>query len=477
MSPSLGTVALVLPADRVDQLRLPPHLVIRASGIWQAGRCLATFGKMLDPAISHPFTVAPRTGLPQPGIDVVAKDWRQWISVFSRFADRGDQYDLWVSEIAVRVQLLAELFQEHQISAAVFSTGVSHHMDTMLIQEGLRLAGVPQVHLYSVVINGRLLPLLQSDGIEDRRPLGLGISTYDFSDDLANFKLDGAANPSFAIHQTSRRLDRVRLALTLGMRSAKATVVSHPAGGGVEALRSGTYGLGTYSRQMWQVSKARQTLSRLEEQDRALVERLGDEAGLIVMAHFQPEATSYAEAGLASNHVDLVAAIRAKGWKGPIVYREHPAQWRRASPARHLAMARSAQYYSDLQSLGCLFQPSSQDVDPTWLRERRLTPVTMTGSIALERALKGWSTVVTGYPWFVGLPGTLSMADWLLNSEGQTPEADVAVAQAAEEFLRSTLNQKTLTNAPGIGTGATLDESAWRQFEGELARLMDGLSR
>ncbi len=476
MNHSRARIALVLPAERVGQLALPPHSVIRNDGIWHAGRCETEFGSLLDPSGSGPLTVSQWEAMPQTGLDVVAEQWRQWISVLSRFSDRGAQFDLWVSEIALRVQSLAGHFQRQRISAAIFSTGVSHHADSMILQEGLRLAGVPQIHLYSVVVNGRLLPLLQVKGLEDRGPLGLLISDYDSTDDIAQLASKGASNPSFETHNASGRISRVRLAARLGYRSAKSSLELSTEGNGLGVLEIGTYGLGTYSRQMRQIVKARQILSRLEKQDKDRIEALGAEAGLIVMAHFQPEATSYAEAGLPSSHVDLVAAIRAKGWNGPIVYREHPAQWRTTSPARHLAMARSPQYYRDLQTLGCLFLPSYKSVNPQWLRQRRLTPVTMTGSIALERALNGWRTIVTGHPWFAGLPGNLSLDDLALITQEQVLEPDISLADESQAFLESTLNQKTLTNAPGIGTGAPLGERSWRDFERELGELIDGLS-
>lgn len=409
------------------------------------------------------------------GIEMVSAAWRQWLSMFSRYADRGDQFDLWFSDVALRVQRVADLLRPLGLSGAIFHTGVSHHIETMLLQQALALASVPQVHLYSVVISGRLLPMVQMRSLSDRRPLGAHVSNYTADVDIKHFGEVGASVPNFGVDAKAGVARRAKLALRLAGRAAVASGSELSGGEAIRLSRQGTYGLETYIRQSRQTTRALKVLKQFESQDAPKFKRWGAHDGLIVMAHYQPEATSYAEAGLASNHIDVVAKIRAAGWSGPVIYREHPAQWAGRRFSRHAGSARTATYYEDLRDLGCTFLSSQVRLDATWLERHRLIPVTMTGSIGIERSLAGRQTLVSGYPWYSGLPGAHRLdAGIIAEFEGLLARSQ-SIADESASFLRDTLSRTTLANAPGIGTGVMLGTDEWRAFETEMSALISSL--
>jgi len=101
-------------------------------------------------------------------------------------------------------------------------------------------------------------------------------------------------------------------------------------------------------------------------------------------------------------------------------------------------------------------------------------PVTITGSVAVERALNGLHTIVTGYPWYLGLPGVIHLNDIkdLNNLSADLLEFDENIALSAHQFLVSLLSKKTLTNATGIGLTGILDEGLLEDFKNEFDQLL-----
>mgnify|MGYP007086241452 CR=1 FL=1 len=475
------TVAIVWPSLQTRLLNLPDHVVIDERGVWRRRSLEVDFGTLLSGASAErrttsgalPWIFQPERNSGESGIEMVSKSWRQWLSIFSRYADRGDQFDLWFSDMAFRVQRLASLLGPVSLAGAIFHTGVSHHVETMLLQQALSLANVPQVFPYSLVISGRLLPLAQRHDVADRRPLGAQISSYSADSDISHFVGSGAEVPNFAVDGKASMARRAKLAFRMARRAAIASGSEVSGGEALRLSRHGTYGLETYLRQSRQSARALSLLTRFESEDVGKFQSGRTPVGLVIMAHYQPEATSYAEAGLASNHIDVVAMIRALGWTGPIVYREHPAQWAGRRPSRHAGSARTATYYEDLRDLGCIFLSSQVRLDATWLESHRLVPLTMTGSIAIERSVGGHRTLVSGYPWYRGLPGTERLDHRSLAEAENLLVQSQAVADASVSFLRDRLSRTTLTNAPGIGTGVVLDTQAWRAFEEELSTLVE----
>ena len=82
-------------------------------------------------------------------------------------------------------------------------------------------------------------------------------------------------------------------------------------------------------------------------------------------------------------------------------------------------------------------------------------PVTITGTIAIERALMGLHTIYTGVPWYKGMPGTIHIND--IKSLEEIPiewtKCDPLIQSNARNFLENRLNNKTIANIIGISSG------------------------
>ena len=130
---------------------------------------------------------------------------------------------------------------------------------------------------------------------------------------------------------------------------------------------------------------------------------------LLLAAHYQPEATSFPEGDKYYNHINIAMLLRKKKYKSNILYKEHPIIYKYLSKyigLTKVGISRSATYLEILSDLGCKFLPTSFNLslkdDNDWY-----VPITITGTIAIERSLAGLHTIYTGNPWYKGLPGTI----------------------------------------------------------------------
>ena len=202
---------------------------------------------------------------------------------------------------------------------------------------------------------------------------------------------------------------------------------------------------------------------------------------LLIAAHYQPEATSFPEGWDMGNHVDIVLELRKRGYAEDIWYKEHPASFMYTADIikfTRVGTSRSIAYYEQLEQLGCKFI-GHRTLLPIE-GEMQFMPVTISGTIAIERSLAGLHTIVTGYPWYKGLPGTLQLTDLdsltEIKEEWVTPDPELA--QQAFEFLDKVLGRKTMTNTLGFGTGKPLSDDGDREvFLKEFDVLLNSLKK
>ena len=122
--------------------------------------------------------------------------------------------------------------------------------------------------------------------------------------------------------------------------------------------------------------------------------------------------------------------------------------------------------------------PSDQPIPLQSEEYRDTIPITITGTIAIERSLLGLHTLVFGNPWYKGLPGTIHIND--ITTLCDIPAAWISpcekIANEARSFLESRLSFNTITNAAGIGVGtAGIDVAAQGLFMRECIDLVRNL--
>jgi hypothetical protein len=401
---------------------------------------------------------------------------RGWGPIWSRWCGRGDQHELALREAALMVLQIASGLRILGIDACIMHTGVSHHVDSLIFEIASKISGVKLVFLYANVFSNRLLPLVQTDTIVSRKPLGIQVSSFDYRLIIRDFlatKIKGDLPKNnyiitklntnwylaliYSIFTECKSIIRWILKLGRNMFRRDKVLASD-----LFNFASNSYFL-QLSFQVIQQERSLKYLSRITK-DVSHYRQIFDKqkVSLLIVAHYQPEATSFPEGWEMNNHIDIILKIREKGYRDSIFYKEHHASflffWG-SQPLRG-GMYRSRRYYEQLEQLECKFLDTTYKLSIDAQSNSWYLPVTITGSIAIERALAGFHTIVTGHPWFKGMPGMLPLSEIesLANIRPEWVRQDPELARRAFDFFDMLLSGKTITNVPGIATGAPLAE-------------------
>lgn len=420
-------------------------------------------------------------------VDLI-KSKLQWTApIWYRWIGKSEDYDLYFRTCLLFVVALAQAFDDLKIRYAVFSTGAAHHVEYSLIEIACQIAKVKQIYLYATPFGSgaRLLPLIQEQGVSDRKLLPLNISTNRLRDNViaylenylagqvpkSNEKIDRkAVSYSHAIFQIF--LGKLK-ALVKKLIRKNRMALSHPID------QYSDYGPWSLMRM---VRRQKQSLKYYADNAKnsnfvdLILEREGRVP--IVLAHYQPEATSFPEGGDFHNHIDLIVDIRKKGYEGTIFYKEHPGSWiyfSKVTGVSRVGLCRSVDYYKQLESLGCVFLEVSFRIQQN--NSDRLLPVTITGSIAIERSLAGFATCCAGHPWFKSAPGIFGISD-VFGDAGIFYDNSKWLhdGKSGINWFDENLSNRTMTNAAGIGTGMPSSSSdEMSEYMSEFERLIDGL--
>lgn len=388
-----------------------------------------------------------------------------WMPLWTRWVPHADKYDQIREQLLISIYNIFIMLNHYKINCVIFNTSIPHHLDSAIVSIAARLNKIKQIYLYAQVINGRLLPLLQNGDMSTRVPLNIEVSNFKFKEPLKEFiknKTEGK-NPKInligkawkrslilAIVYIFKReilkflkkinfLRKNELSFLFPENITKSSLIED-----LRVVNSQRLYIKLLSKSFISIKKIKQLNSNKEPL-------------LLIAAHYQPEATSFPEGNNYSSHVDIALTIRKKNYKSEILYKEHFGTFHyidKIIGLTKVGISRSENYIDILKKLGCSFLPidyflSVKD-DNKWY-----VPVTITGTIALERALAGLHTIYTGIPWYKGMPGTLHIDD--IQSFGEIPTEwslyDEKVAKDSKQFLENMLNNKTIVNLPGIGTG------------------------
>lgn len=373
--------------------------------------------------------------------------------IFSRFYGSLHLLDLALRELTMQTIALSEALVSQSIRVVFMGTASSHHLETQILEIAARLAKIPQVFEYYLPDTVDVLPFLQTQGMSTRVVFPYRYEYQFESNFLHALKSDWKAPRDVSLYKSpwyrySYNYGISQLYVSLGYPLRKIG-----ANGNYE--RRNDYFLKHIQlNEELQLLKFQneslKTLIRFQAQDADSIRRLfsvtsNDNPILCIYAHFQPEATTFPEGGQITNHIDLVAKVRSLGYKEPILYLEHPSTkgFSQGIKNNRVGIARSTSYYETLRTLGCLF------LDQRKFKNLPLfvIPITMTGSIGLERSLVGKHTIVTGVPWYFGTPGTISLEEGLAHIINLTTSFD---SKVAHDFLRDLVEYRAYPSTPLI---------------------------
>jgi hypothetical protein len=418
-----------------------------------------------------------------------------WAPVWTRWLGQAEDYELIRADSVFVILKIACALKSLNIQFFLMHTGVPHHWDTSVASIACEVSKVQQVFLYAVPFDDwRLLPIIQLGNIKNRKIFDCDLMSGDLTQHvelLVNSKLNGrSVTISESAHWKSSFLYAIILniyhSIILFKNICKRRCIEliekfqgkirndwviasdYNFGGFLNIIKRQRRFLIDYEKNQISNSQVKNIIS-------------SNRISLVIAAHNQPEANSYPEGGDYFNHLEIILSLRLKGYSGDLLYKEHPAVWHYSDiiiGLTRVGLYRSERYIENLLDLGCLLLPKNVPLSIKRNECGWYLPVTITGTIALERSLAGLHTIVTGEPWYKGLPGVIHLSDIssleCIDSRWVVP--DTKLADDAKSFLVNLLRNNSLVNSPGIGTGRLVaDAKKQLLFESQFQMLINQL--
>lgn len=440
-------------------------------------------GARLSIGIGYPDTIPASIDL-----DAIRARINWNMPLWSRWMGQADRYEDYRQTCLLFVVRFVQVLRELDVKSVVFFTGVAHHIEYSLIEAACQMASARQVYLYPMpffTAPSRLLPFVQNQSIRDRRILGAEVSDKGAHDEIAAYRDNHlAARPP----QLNEKIDHVatsyphalRQVAVFGLKALAKAILRRGAGADRHPIdERQDYDCLSILR-LIRHQKAALDYYRSAMLAETAVDRLIEAEGPlpILYAHYQPEASTFPEGGDYANHLDVVIAMRRLGYRGKILYKEHPGSWiyySRIVGFSRVGLCRSVEYYRQLAALGCVFVPPSYKLRDSRLQQ--LFPVTITGSVGVERSMVGLATCCAGLPWFKGAPGVYDLGA-TFGEEGVFYDHQRWQFEPTKgvEWFDQALSRRTINNYPGIGTGvASATASDRAAFLEELDTLLKQL--
>ena len=438
---------------------------------------------------------------------IKARKYLNWyMPLWTRWVAHAEQYENKKERSIDKIYDIFSMLKSYNINGVIFNTSVAHHLDSTFLSIACRLNNIDQIYLYAVVLNGRLLPFLQSSNVESRRRLNLDLSKFIYEKVIEKFirakennsvifESDQVSLPPrfkksnnlifYFINKYFKNWNRnLFFTLLFLIRRQIFNIFKLNKHNYLHSNNLIPLHIEKYStiEDIRQINTHRLFLKKLSTEIISENEiknfRSQKKIFLIIAAHYQPEATTFPEGDKYYNHIDIARVLRKKNYTSKILYKEHPSIKKyidKYSGLTKIGINRSVDYIKILKKLDCVFLPNSFNLsiinDNDWY-----VPVTITGSIAIERSLSGLHTIYTGNAWFKGLPGTIFIED--MDSLDEIPvkwaKKDETIKTEAMIFMKKILNNKTIANLPGISSGVPEDtDEDIKDFEEGIFKIIE----
>lgn len=394
---------------------------------------------------------------------------RFWGPLWARMNGKGDQSELLYRKVALLILNVASDIKKFKITKAIFMTGVTHHIDSLVFDYACTFTNVNKIFLYREVIAGRLIPILQTAEFPTKKLFNKQISKHNFRNLIDQFKINKSGNnypiSNYVYSRSKNFLYGFLRVLYIDLKfiarnSVKFSLIHLPSKFSYRPkIFSFIYQTYPFQRTL-QIIQLKKALDYYESKSIDFegvneIKKNFNEPTFLIAANFQPEATSFPEGWNFSNHIDIVIYLRKLGVEGAIFYKEHPETFSYIIAGEYTAAGtfRSKEYYKQLEDLGCVFLKNDIDLSVDVKSNDWYIPITISGSIALERSLFGFPTIVAGRPWFEDIPGIISLTKItsLKRFNFSFLKKNKKMEMGAYKFLLDNLNNKTLFNNAGIG--------------------------
>ena len=379
---------------------------------------------------------------------------RKWGPVWSRWNDKGDQFETYFRKSLLNVIEFVNHLKKLKIQKAFFFTSSSHHIDSLEIELSLKILKKEQIYFRYDDWTERLIPFSYKSKFSDRKILKTSIHK-NFLKKIYKIKNKNRLDKKLNIFENSLSENYLMAILLFLKYFIKDILVMVKIIAGrkknihhenysslthLNLLKMQKHGIEFYKRKMISL----EVFQKITKKQKCLV----------IAAHNEPEASMYPEGGIYNNIIEIILTLR-KTFNGKIFFKDHPISKQYVADYidfTRVGIARSKNFYEKLLKLDCQFLDYSIDLNNKKIIDKILV-TTVTGTIAAERSLKGFKTLVFGNPWYNNIPGMIKYKQNLDISkvlENQTGR-HINVQYKTINFLNKMFKNSTTSNYPGIG--------------------------
>jgi hypothetical protein len=399
--------------------------------------------------------------------------------IFSRHHQELFFLDLSLRDIALKIISLADQLQKARVTAVIMGTAASHHLTTVMLEHACRINGIAMI--YEPIIPGTdyVLPMIRQSPNYEKQIFPLTFTDRPLPKQLENL-LNKSWTPLKLLQGDlerspwTRKVVRNLKIIQIFMHEIKSSLLSSRS----PEILLNKFSAKTYFNLARVQKQALSLLDQYIEEDSKLVNQImfdakGGAIVPVIVAHLQPEATTFPDGGKYHNYIDIVAQLRSLGIASPILYKEHPVTRLDIVRGRlsTVGVARSVNYYRSLRDLGCFFVSDDFDL----IQDENFIPITITGSIALERSLQNKNTVCLSEGWFGRPPGILPF-EALLDLDNLEVRRNTPPNLAAD-YLKKRMEKRVFSKKP-IFQGFEYSEGElmeWEQDYGAFLKAIDKL--
>jgi len=362
-------------------------------------------------------------------LDRIKSFLRNWLPVFNRRTAKWYQHEDLQDLLAIQIHSWKKTMQSEGCSFAIFETAGSHHFSTLSFEIACDLLKIKKVFLTHTAFTNRLIPMVQQGEYANRERMIGKFSDYELTAEFLNMDSERwkrrtslvdrqeQSQLSFYISMTLKFFKKNAYRILSKMKNLEREFT-------LDDWIENQYGY-TLIEEIFinfQQIKALRFLRKLEkgsaESSNNGTEMFGKKSSIdlfLVYASFQPEASSFPLGGFFTSHFKLIMSLRSKFPNSIIYYREHPHIKRRRLKynGSRVGLHRSKLYYENLRRLGCIFLNNQSHLSLLSRPGIKLNVVSICVYVAIERALQGKNTFIAGTPWYLGMPGTQSLSDFL----------------------------------------------------------------
>ena len=374
--------------------------------------------------------------------------------IFTRWVHKAHQHECLKEKYVFKIQRMINVIKKYNLKKGLFLTASSHHLDMYCFELAFRMLDLEQIFLYPFL--NRLIPFSQKKGVESRKRLNLKISEFKFDKQLNGIIKNNKVWPKSSNSQKLYNFLKSNFYFSLVyliIRKLKRILLK------IKSFKNNIFVKEISLADFELLINQKKYLDKYKKESLNYNFKKRSKISLLIAAHYQPEATSFPESGRIYSHLYIISHLRSIGVKDLIFYKEHPASkyYIEGGPTKKLITSpsrvginRNLNYLEELKKMNCILCPFESDINNL----KNILPVTLCGSIAIERALNGLHTIYTGKPWWEGLPGTINLYDNpydLNNIPTELIKPQINLGLEAKQFLLEKFNHKTIYNHFNIG--------------------------